>query len=289
MRIVDVGCGRGDLTIALAGALPAADVWGVDVNAESLAAAAAAAAALSNVRFDRVSAAEVASRASGESAAAADAGGAAAPRGGVIIYCALHACGGLADLTAAMAVAHRADGRVAGFICCTCCFCSYAACRSHGIAGVVAGAPYADAVCGGAACAAASAGCGNGKGGARGADGAAAGAGGAADGGTSDASSDAERAGGCGGAWGLAAGDVGRLTRLAELEAADVRAAAMHSVNALRLGALEMAARAPLSGGGGGGGRLEAAALLAMPEEYTPRNLVIRGVIARGATRPAAS
>ena len=268
-------------------------MWGIDLSEESLAAAAATAAraALPNVRFERVSASEVARRASAEAAPAA---GEASPArgGGVVIYCALHACGGLADLTAAMAVAHRSDGRVAAFIACTCCFCSNVALRSDGVAGAVAGAAYAGAVCGSLAAGSPPP---DGDGSGDAADDDCAGS--VSDDGASGGSSvgvPMERAGGVGGgggggggggAWGLDKRDVGRLTRLAELCAAAVRAPAMHAVNALRLGALEMAARAPRPGGGGMhscvGGRLEAAALLAMPEEYTPQNLVIRGIVGR--------
>ena len=103
-RILDLGGGRGDLGIALAGAYPRAHVTVVDKNAVAVAAgeARAGALALTNVSF---------AVGDGAQAAVNDAGI------GPLLIVGLHACGVLTDILLHAAVASRSS-----FACVPCCF-----------------------------------------------------------------------------------------------------------------------------------------------------------------------
>eukprot|EP01062_Namystynia_karyoxenos_P003824 TRINITY_DN11358_c3_g1_i2.p1 TRINITY_DN11358_c3_g1~~TRINITY_DN11358_c3_g1_i2.p1 ORF type:complete len:556 (+),score=165.78 TRINITY_DN11358_c3_g1_i2:104-1669(+) len=104
LRILDIGGGRGDLALAVARALPAAEVVVVDTNAASLGAGEqrAAADAVPNLRF-----------------LCADATTVAGLQCEVVM--ALHACGGLTDLALRVAAAHGA-----AFVIAPCCFMKHA-------------------------------------------------------------------------------------------------------------------------------------------------------------------
>lgn len=54
LRVLDIGCGSGELSCALAEALPDATVLGIDVSSVNIAAARVAAARLPQVRFEAV-------------------------------------------------------------------------------------------------------------------------------------------------------------------------------------------------------------------------------------------
>ena len=100
LRVVDLGCGKGDFALLLAAAMPSLSVVGVDTNSDAIryAESRAAEAGLTNTTFRTADAAEL------------DGG-----CGDVLV--ALHACGGLSDV--ALALAARCG---ASCLICTCCF-----------------------------------------------------------------------------------------------------------------------------------------------------------------------
>jgi len=117
LTILDLGCGRADLTLLLAARYPSFRVVGLDSNDSSLqsAVARAQAARLSNVSFLL---ADAAPQATGE----ADAAPALSPVDALLsstpdVLVALHACGGLSDVAMGLAARWRASAVV-----CSCCF-----------------------------------------------------------------------------------------------------------------------------------------------------------------------
>ena len=109
--LLDIGCGRGDLTLALARAHPALRLVGLDSNACALAAARARAeaAGLRNVRFVLLEAARLQLQLAG--------GGrsgelAALLEEGVDVVVALRACGGLGDAALSLASSRGASALV---------------------------------------------------------------------------------------------------------------------------------------------------------------------------------
>ena len=126
VHIVDVGGGRGDLAIAVAGAFPAWRVTVVDINATSLAAGSARAAAegLQNIRFIRCGVEDVMTALS--TCDTRDKW----PRPSACVG--LHACGALSDAIIALAVETRCH-----FLVVPCCFTKHTHLRTDAGANVV--------------------------------------------------------------------------------------------------------------------------------------------------------
>lgn len=100
LRVVDLGCGKGDFSLLLAAAMPTLQVLGVDTNADAIeyAQQRAAIAGLPNARFQTADATAL----SGD---------------GTALLVALHACGGLSDVALRLAASWGASCLI-----CTCCF-----------------------------------------------------------------------------------------------------------------------------------------------------------------------
>ena len=122
-RILDLGCGKGDLALLLAASMPERVVFGIDTNKAAIAAARsrAAAAGLSNAHFTCGDARTLLQHDStGGTRRQADSGdgaGSLSDLHGVDALVALHACGGLSDTALAIAAQFGASALV-----CSCCF-----------------------------------------------------------------------------------------------------------------------------------------------------------------------
>ena len=128
-RILDLGCGKGDLALLLAASMPERVVLGIDTNKAAIAAAQrrAATAGLSNAHFTCGDARTLLQQDSmGDSVGdlvggtrwqAANGEGSLSDLRGVDALVALHACGGLSDTALAIAAQFGASALV-----CSCCF-----------------------------------------------------------------------------------------------------------------------------------------------------------------------
>ena len=122
-RILDLGCGKGDLALLLAASMPERVVFGIDTNKAAIAAARsrAAAAGLSNAHFTcgdaRTLLQHDSTGGTRRQAASGDGAGSLSDLRGVDALVALHACGGLSDTALAIAAQFGASALV-----CSCCF-----------------------------------------------------------------------------------------------------------------------------------------------------------------------